>query len=79
MSLDNLPPRADRAGIHLLLLFGLAFLISCYAILRYGGWWGESDTASITRVIAATLESETLSPPGRSEEQHVWPYWKSAG
>jgi hypothetical protein len=36
--------------------------------LRYGGWWGESDTASITRVIAATLESETLSPPGRSYE-----------
>ncbi len=68
MSLDNLPPRADRAGIHLFLLFGLALLIGCYALLRYGGWWGETDTASMTRVIAATLESGTLAPAGRSYE-----------
>jgi hypothetical protein len=48
----------------MILLLGLALLLSGYALLRYAGWWGEGDTAAFTKFIAKMLETGDLIPAG---------------
>jgi hypothetical protein len=48
------------------LLVGLAFLIGVYALLRFGGKWGEIDTSAFTHAIRAVLDTGSLVPPGKS-------------
>lgn len=47
---------------YLLFLISLGFLLISYPILRYGGWWGETDTSYFTNSIYWNLKEAKLIP-----------------
>lgn len=54
----------DSAKSQIIIVLTAALLIGAYAVMRYGGLWGETDTATFTRIIRATLRTGSLVPPG---------------
>lgn len=58
--MDERKVRRGATPTALILLLGLAILLGEYALLRFGGWWGEGDTAAFTKNIAILIESGEL-------------------
>lgn len=57
--------QASPAWAELAPLFGTAVLMAAYAVLRYGGLWGEVDTQAFTQAIQTVVDTGTLKPePG---------------
>jgi hypothetical protein len=64
---ELVPKESTSSSVRDVLLLATAVLIlAAYGILRYGGKWGESDTASFTGYIQGTLTSGKLVPEGRA-------------
>ncbi|MGE3267924.1 MAG: hypothetical protein AB7P40_04205 [Chloroflexota bacterium] len=53
-----------RAAWSIIILVGLATLMSMLVIARYRGLWGEGDTSGIIRTNRAVVDAATLVPPG---------------
>ncbi len=60
--------RSDYAEVVTLVL--MAVLLSAYALIRYGGRWGETDTRDFTASIRALLDTGQLVP---GSQYHVYP------
>jgi hypothetical protein len=58
---DRLSPRAAWS---IIVLVGLAVLMSMVVMARYRGLWGEGDTSGIIRANRAVVDSATLTPVG---------------
>ncbi|MCC7372896.1 MAG: hypothetical protein IT306_31070 [Chloroflexi bacterium] len=58
---DRLSPRAAWS---IIVLVGLAVLMSMFVIARYRGFWGEGDTSGIIRTNRAVVDGATLIPAG---------------
>ncbi len=46
------------------LLLGAIFLVALYMLIRYGGLWGETDTAIFTQAMRAMIAENSLIPSG---------------
>lgn len=51
-------------GSEVVILGGVVALMALYALLRYGGYWGETDTQIFTITTQRIYESGHLVPPG---------------
>ena len=54
--------KPSSAHIEIILLIAAVTLLAVYAIFRYGGMWGENDTAVFTKIIRSMLEAGKLVP-----------------
>jgi hypothetical protein len=66
MNMDKTKPQSGAVQADVLLLSGLALLIGSYALLRYGGWWSESDTQAFIRATTTVLQTGALAPAGQA-------------
>jgi hypothetical protein len=64
VKVDKLKQSQWKDSSYLILLSGLVLLLGGYMLMRYGGWWGEVDTASFTKFISAMIHSRSLVPEG---------------
>jgi hypothetical protein len=64
-------PRQVRTEyVEVIALVLMAVLLSAYALVRYGGRWGETDTRDFTASIRALLDTGQLVP---GSQYHVYP------
>lgn len=63
---DHLSTPQLSAPVEILLLIVGALTLAAYAVLRYQGYWGETDTFAFTHAIRAIQETADLIPTGQS-------------
>lgn len=62
MALPVNRPQIHR--IYLLVMVGLAFILALYAVARFGSWWSEPDTTTITSHLLFNFRDARLVPEG---------------
>ena len=58
--------KRPSAQIEVLLLVIAVLILASYAVIRYGGNWGETDTFAFANAIRAIQDSAELTPKGQS-------------
>lgn len=58
--------KRPSASVDIALLFTAVCLLAAYAIFRYGGNWGETDTFAFAKAIRAIQQTADLVPRGQS-------------
>jgi hypothetical protein len=54
-------PLPSSVRVQIVLLLAAAGLLGAYVLLRYGGLWGEGDTATFTRATRSVIETGRLA------------------
>ncbi|MEM7334924.1 MAG: hypothetical protein AAF490_22795 [Chloroflexota bacterium] len=66
MRQSRLSIQRPAAQFDILLLLMTVLVLASYAIFRYGGYWGETDTFAFANAIRAIQTSAELTPQGQS-------------